>query len=118
MYLKPEKCERRGKYAGTKIHLGAEASQLLIDLYRNHQGMIAIGEDLKHGQDLLLSIGRCLSKLIIEYPDMLKDRTPEQVKAELENEFESAKQKLKAIEEKGDWKEVKVPVKKVKEIVK
>lgn len=108
MNLKPEKCERRGKWPGTKIHLGADTSQLLIDLYKTPT--IDIREDV---YDLCISIGKCLSKLIVEYPDMLEDRTPEQVKAELENEFESSKQKLEAIASKKDWKEIKVPVKKV-----
>lgn len=106
MNLKPEKCERRGKFPGTKIHLGAETSQLLIDLYKGPTPNIR--SDV---YDLCVAIGRCLSKLIIEYPNLLKDRTPEEIKAELENEFTSAQKKLEAIAAKKDWTQVKVPLK-------
>lgn len=105
---KAEKVEKRGKYKGVKIHLSDDASQLLMNFSDSYDPTIRLQVEV-----LCIDIGKKIKKLQDEYPNLLVDRSPEEIKAELENEFESAKKKLEAIESKKDWKQVKVPVAKV-----
>lgn len=106
--VKAEKVERRGKYKGVKIHLSDEASQLLIDYVDIPTVMKQLQIEI-----LCIDIGKKIVALKNEYPNLLVDRTPEEIKTELENEFESAQKKLEAIAAKKDWKQVKVPLKSV-----
>lgn len=103
MKFKTGKLEPRGKYKGAKWHLEEDVCRLLIDLFKNPtpQAFLEV-------QTLAVKVGEKLVDLEKECPNLLKDRTPEEIKAELENEFNSAKAKLEAMAKGKDWKEVKV----------
>ena len=57
---------------------------------------------------LSLKLGKKITTLLEEEPELLKERTPEEIKHELETEFESAKLKLAALKKGKDWKEIHV----------
>jgi hypothetical protein len=94
-YLQIEKIERRGKYAGVKIHLDGEQCKAILDL---HHTMEEIG----------LSIHNQLLAALEEDPSILEDRTEEEIKAELMIEAQKSILKLTAMQHGGDWKAVKV----------
>lgn len=106
------KIEKRGKYAGVKVHLEPEECEAFLKL---HADLVKSGKPpmssipyTPNYFTIAAKLGSKITKLIEHEPDLLKDRTPEEVKKELENEFESAKLKLDAIHKGKDWKGVHV----------
>ena len=103
------KIEKRGKYAGVKVHLTETECELLMEI-------TACSDELSstdwNGENIAVKfaskLGKKISTLLEECPDLLKPRTPEEIKLELENELESATLKLQAMENGGDWKEIHV----------
>jgi len=94
------KIEKRGKYAGVKVHLDEGECNQLLQLTQN---------DYNSDNIAVMFTGKLakkISTLLKEEPGLLKPRTPEEIKHELEVEFESAKQKLIALHQGGDWKEI------------
>ena len=109
------KIEKRGKYAGVKVHLEPEECEVFLKLASDVEmanSSIKAQETLSgvHPNHLLLSLklGKKINQLIKDEPNLLKARTPEEIQAELENEYESAKLKLEAINKGKDWKEIHV----------
>ena len=116
------KIEKRGKYAGVKVHLEPEECEILIQLtaaqdlqYPDHDKWAWNNPDkgfIKYASPSMqftMKLGKKINALIKDEPNLLKSRTDEEIKSELVNEFESAKQKLAAIHEGKDWKEVHIP---------
>jgi hypothetical protein len=112
------KLERRGKFAGVKIHLDADECHRLSDTYSPSRKLllnditalvckasVKIHLTAKECQDILsfkhfipLDIQKDMSasikKAITKDPTILDKRTPEQVKEALENEQEKAETRL------------------------
>jgi len=102
------KIEKRGKYAGVKVHLEPDEAEVYMKFASD---MEKSGHKIQGGISYLslsAKLGKKISALMVEEPGLLKARTPDEIKVELENEFESAKLKLAAIKQGGDWKEVHV----------
>ena len=106
------KIEKRGKYAGVKVHLDEAECQAILDhdpglAHPQFPVLVKINTYTVsmhfHG-----TLRKKIIRLIAEEPDLLKDRTPEEVQHELEVEFESARQKLAAIQKGADWKEIHI----------
>lgn len=108
------KIEPRGKYAGVKIHLdGDECEELLAavqdDQVKGYQfsTKLAQGTMKKKSQQLFtvvalgVQMASKIRNLQEEEPDLLKDRTPEQVKAILAKEVEKAKIQLDTLNAGG-----------------
>lgn len=107
------KIEKRGKYAGVKVHLEPEECEIFMQL---------VGDVEKAGYEpkyphltikpsyfvLTHTLGKKIVKLLKAEPTLLMARTPEEIKHELEVEFESAKLKLDALTHNQDWKEIHV----------
>lgn len=108
------KIEKRGKYAGVKVHLDEKECEELIQIALlsgdmnyspfppENKGMVQIA--FGFGQKL----GKKIHALIEKEPDLLKERTPEQVQHELEVELESATLKIAAMKNGGNWKEIHI----------
>lgn len=109
------KVEPRGKYGGTKIHLDAEECQAFMDFYKD-VGLSAYNPtQLKVGTKktyfyLAHTIGKKITELQIEHPNLLEERTEEEILATLSKEAIESKLKLEAIGKGVDWKKVKVEV--------
>lgn len=102
------KLEKRGKYAGVKIHLDKEEIEKLLLMVEPSTGkLIAIPTVLRKMVGALMT-------MIQKDPSVLHERSEGEIKAELENEFESAKAKLAALANHTDWTTVKVIPKGVK----
>ncbi len=102
------KIEKRGKYAGVKVHLEPEEAEAYIKFASDIEKS---GHKITGGityLSLSAKLGRKISALLEDEPSLLKARTPEEIKLELETEFESSKLKLEALAKGKDWKEIHV----------
>lgn len=96
--FKDIKLEPRGKYAGIKVHLSKE----------DVEAILSSKEAPAVGMDLVQAIRKGTKKLMLKVPNLLADRTIDDIKKELKLEMEKSKLKLEAIEKGQDWKEVHV----------
>ena len=94
------KIERRGKYAGVKLHLDREECEKIIGF-----------NPMNCGRVLNEIIGK-IREAIKEDPTILEDRSEEEIQATLMKEYTESEKKLKHIKEGLDWKKVKVTVEK------
>lgn len=92
------KIEKRGKYAGIKLHLDREECTALME-----PGMSAY--------NLLSLIRSKVCDAITDDPTILDDRSEEEIHATLSKEAIESKLKLEKMGLKEDWKKVKVEVK-------
>lgn len=91
------KVEPRGKYAGVKIHLDREESEALL---------AACDEfDTPKMTIILHTFGRKIHQKMEEFPDLLEDKTEEQIAEALKLEQEKATLKLARIAEGKVWNE-------------
>jgi hypothetical protein len=97
------KIESRGKYPGVKIHLDAEECELLLNIVHGK----AKDKDAIHFSSKL---GKKIDSLISDHPNLLKERTEEEIAATLMKEFTESKEKLASIKQGKDWKKVKVSI--------
>lgn len=99
------KAEPRGKYAGVKLHLDEVDSKELLDWYKLYNSGNA-GSTVSGAVPLKFSIQICkaIRDLLLEHPDMLKSRTPAQIKAALEGDQAKIQQQLQALAKGKDWK--------------
>lgn len=88
--------ERRGKYAGVKVHLDKDEVEQLVENPTN----------------ISLKLQTKLKAALKSDPGLLKDRTPEEIHATLSKEAAESKLKLEAIGKGIDWKKIKVQVNK------
>lgn len=98
----PLKIESRGKYAGVKIHLDAKDSQELLDwlkFYETQGNTNVATTPLKFAK----AMAKAIKNLLAENPDVLKERTPEQIKKAMLKDKAKIEKQLAA---GGDWKQV------------
>lgn len=95
------KVEPRGKYPGVKIHLDAEETTLLMDVFE------CLDTDPTTIPRQILKKIKCLME---EEPNLLTSRTPEQIAAALKKEEVAAREKQKVLAAGQDWTKVKVNV--------
>lgn len=88
------KIEPRGKYSGCKIHLDSE--EVTSILKGDSVVMLEFCKELAH----------LIKDLLKKEPDLLKDRTPEQVAAILAKEVEKASLQLNAVKSGKQWQKV------------
>lgn len=99
------KIEPRGKYPGIKIHLDEKEVEEFIGLNPDGKATVVssgVGEALRK------RLRTKVKDLLHEVPWLLKERTSEQIIAELTIEKEKSEKKLAAIAAGKDWKEVKL----------
>lgn len=122
------KIETRGKYPGVKIHLDPDECQKLesgvLDLkslpdpekavadgwvawhkWLDHADSGAIVELLTTAR-LGMKMGKMVKELQEENPDLLTERTPEQIAAILAKESEKARLQLEALKKGANWKKI------------
>ena len=103
------KVEPRGKYAGVKLHLDKDECQKLLNFYTSAQDT-ASGIILSAGTKFLLGMGKKVKDLLIDHPNLLHDRTDDEIHATLCKEAGESKLKLEAMGKGLDWKKIKVEV--------
>ena len=99
------KVESRGKYGGVKVHLDPEECELLIKAVGEGPFGTSFALPLKH-VNLALKMGKKIKDLLEENPELLKERTPEQVAAILAKESEKAALQLNAVKAGKNWAKV------------
>ncbi len=99
------KCEPRGKYAGLKLHLDEKESQEILDWYKLYKSGNA--QDSPIPAAFCKNVAKAMKEILVEHPDMLKERTPEQIKEALLRDQKKIVEQLAVIKQKGDWKKVK-----------
>ncbi len=97
--------DKRGKYAGVKLHLDGPESQAILDWAKKFKaGASGTG---KFAKAHLAKVADVINELLAEEPDLLSDRTPEQIKAALIKDQTKIEKQLSTIKVGGDWKQVK-----------
>ena len=101
------KAERRGKYPGVKVHLDDKECKLLLGqyAYRKKNGLTqgVIDAALQFAKEVTKSI----RELQTEHPDLLEERTPEQVKESLLKDQKKIVEQLSTMHSGKDWKSIK-----------
>ena len=100
------KIEARGKYAGVKVHLDGDEAQQFLDLVR----LKGEGKQANKAEERAITfahkLGKKIDKLIEEVPNLLEDRTEEQIQASMEKDLDKILEQKKAIAAGKDWKKV------------
>ena len=98
------KIEIRPKHEGVKLHLDGKETQELLDWYKLYKSGNA-GSTVSGAVPLKFTkqVAKAIKQLLAEHPDMLTERTPEQVKAALLKDKVKIEKQLKA---GAAWKEV------------
>jgi hypothetical protein len=84
------KIEKRGKYPGVKVHLDRDEVRVFLGQMGGYP-------------DLVAKLRREIEKELKEHPDLLEERTPEQIKEELQLELRKAQEKLAKMEQGKQW---------------
>jgi hypothetical protein len=109
------KIEKRGKYPGVKVHLEKDECEVLLALAANYEIAYPKGSPILDGGShnyisLSAKMGRKIKLLLAEEPNLLTERTEEEVIAALSKESIESAEKLAAIGKGVDWTKVKVEV--------
>lgn len=100
--------EARGKYAGVKLHLDAKECQNLLDWVEKLGGLSKLMKNEQNGLErYVIRTVKALKDLMLEHPDVLKDRTEEQIAAALARDAAKIEKQQAAMKSKQDWKKVK-----------
>ena len=97
--------EPRPKKPGVKIHLDAPECQQLLDWLKLAKAGQAWDSEFQY--QFTKQMARAITDLLKEHPDMLKDRTPEEVEAALKKDQAKITEQLQAMGNGMDWKKVK-----------
>lgn len=102
------KVESRGKYPGVKLHLEPEECSVLTLLaaVQDIKGPQPSSENVGPALKLAIKMGKKILELKEETPDLLEERTPEQIAAILAKEVEAATLKLDRMKAGKDWKKI------------
>ena len=103
------KIEARGKYAGVKVHLDGDEAEWFL-------GALDVGDKILSTKPLpqvaaeslkfAVKLGRKIAKLVKDVPNLLKDRTEEQITAALTGDQEKIIAQLEALKKGKNWKKV------------
>lgn len=105
------KIEKRGKYPGVKVHLDPDECQAFIQFGEDVQKIspsdplasVALKPSKPTYFSVSAQIGKKMGKILVEEPDFLKERTPEQIKESLLADKAKIEKQLAA---GGAWKNV------------
>lgn len=107
MATKTYKADRRGKYRGCKVHLDEKDCQEFLGWReRWKEGTNAVQYKAEAVQ-FCRRMAKTIKEVLAENPDLLEERTSEQVKEALEKDAAKIKEQLAAMQSNKDWKQVK-----------
>ena len=95
------KIEARGKYPGVKVHLDEEETQMFLKLAGSQATYIS-GPVAKFS----IKLAGKINTLTSEHPNLVEERTQEEVLAALLRDQAKIQEQLAAIAAKHDWKKV------------
>lgn len=102
------KIEPRGKYAGVKVHLDGDEAAMFLEWVKNgSKAPIYIPAQSEPVITFASKLGGKIQKLISEVPNLLEDRTEEQIKASMEKDLAKIHAQQEAMAKGKDWKAVK-----------
>lgn len=94
------KIEPRGKYAGIKVHLDGDEARMFLMLK-------ALGPvEFTPISKFALTLGKHITKLVKEIPNLLEDRTEAQIQEALLGDQAKIAKQLDAMKTGSDWKKV------------
>ena len=94
------KAEARGKFSGVKIHLDAEECQEILQCLEGS----TLTWSSTFSAKFLAKLGKKIKALLVEHPDLLEERTEEQVQAALLRDHGKIEKQLEALANGLDWK--------------
>lgn len=101
------KLEPRGKYAGIKIHLDKDETEHILGLNAKATSPHDVNTQNFKSREFVIKLGKKIHRLMQEHPDLLKDKSDEDVAKMLEYEAEKASKKLVALKSGKQWQNVK-----------
>ena len=108
MATKVYKSDRRGKYPGIKAHLDEADCQELLEWYKHlKEGTKSSKELMPEGIQFAKRLAKTVKEVLAENPDLLEERTPEQVREALEKDQKKIQEQLATMKSGDDWKKVK-----------
>lgn len=87
--------ERRGKYAGAKLHLDGDDCRIMLDA-------LATADNVPLTK-MARKMAKAIQELLAQQPDLLSPRTPAQIEAELQEEHIKAGAKLAKLQSGLSW---------------
>lgn len=102
------KCESRGKHPGVKLHLEPEEVEVILTYCEMlikgcHSGPKHPAEDI---DKLTQKIGKKILELQDSNPNLLQERSPEEIAAILAKEVEKQTIQLERLKAGKDWKKI------------
>lgn len=95
------KAEARGKFSGVKIHLDAEECKEILAYYHSAHPVDTFNTA---SHKFVTKLGKKIKALLVEHPDLLEERTEEQVQAALLRDHGKIEKQLEALANGLDWK--------------
>ena len=95
------KAEARGKYGGVKVHLDGDEAGVFLAAYRTG-GINHVNEAHK----FQVKLGEKIDHLLKEIPNLLDDRTDEQIREAMERDLAKIHDQQAAMGEGKDWRRV------------
>jgi hypothetical protein len=100
------KVETRGKYPGVKVHLDPEECEALIEATKVVKMPLVAPSVIQIPFNLARNMGAKIRDLLDEQPNLLQERTPEQIAAILAKDHEKAALQLNRLKNGKDWKKI------------
>lgn len=101
------KTEVRAKYSGMKAHFDAKECQELLDWRgKAKAGKASPEETAAWAVNFCKKVASTIKDLLEKHPDMLQERTEDQIKAALLKDQKKIKEQLDAMGQGKDWKQV------------
>ena len=101
--LKLYKSDVRSKYSGTKLHFDADDCNEVLKWHADFKSDHDSQQVQKQAIDICRRLAKSLKTVLAEHPDMLEDRTPEQIRTALERDKKKIEKQLAA---GHAWKDV------------
>ena|SRR3990167_585412 len=98
--------EVRPKHPGIKIHLDGEETAEILKYFETAKFVIASASAASLPHKHVAKLGKKIKTLMLEVPDLLKERTEEQVKKALLKDQAKIVEQLEALQQGEDWKHV------------
>ena len=102
------KIEPRGKYAGVKVHLDGEEAQNFLTVYEKWYHLLSPPPISKKfgALNFALQLGKKIKNLMKEHPQLLEDRTEDEIAEALQRDKEKIEAQQFAMKKGKDWKGV------------
>ena len=101
------KADRRGKYPGCKVHFDEKDCQEFLEWHKKWKSGTTGENSHIEAVNFCRKIAKTIKTVMAEHPDVLKERTEEQVRESLLKDQSKIEEQLATMKSGADWKAVK-----------